>query len=155
MSARTRSIRGLVAPLLAVAIAGAIAGCGDDEGPTVVVPAPELSGSWTLVSFEQPPNPPIGPPAATGTLTLQQTASSGSEASGSYAVDLTLPDGMGGAMQIQDTGEYIIDGSDGSWAQVSDDTQLPNSIGTFTLTGGNTLTVEVTQPQTITTVWQR
>ncbi len=143
MQARFRSI---LVPLLAVALLGG--DCGDD-GPMMVNPAPDLSGTYDLVSFTQG-GVTLGDPVATGTLTANQT-SSGSQATGNYTVDITLPPPAG---QTMDAGQYT-NASDGTWTQVSSQTQA-QFVGTFTLLG-STLTVEVTQPAAAanTTVWQR
>ncbi len=143
MQVRFRSI---LVPLLAVAFLGG--DCGDD--PMMITPAPDLSGTYDLVSFTQG-GVTLVPPVASGTLTADQTSSSGSQATGDYTVDITLPPPAG---QTMDAGQYT-NASDGTWTQASSQTQA-QFVGMVTLLGG-TLTVEVTQPAPAanTTVWQR
>lgn len=150
MRARIRSI---LVPLAAVMF---FAGCGDDEGPTSVVPPPDLSGTYDLASIVGAlltggeTFTPTSVPPATGTMVVAQTLSSGSVATGTYQITLDLAGNM-----VVDNGEYTIDTSDGSWSQDSS-TQGFQSIGTFSLVG-STLTVEVTTPPAAagTSVWQK
>ena len=141
---------------LIVAAAVATTACSDDDDPVGGGgPPPDLTGTYDLVSFASPLTGglPLGPAqGVTGTFTLTQTASGGSEASGTLNVTIEVPDGMGGTNQIVDQGEFTIR-SDGSWEQ---DGQVQQATGTFSLVG-NTLTVEVTAPvQAVSTsVWQR
>ncbi len=141
MQARFRSI---LVPLLAVAFLGG--DCGDD--PMMINPAPDLSGTYDLVSFTQA-GVTLVPPVARGTLVATQTSSSGSVASGTYVIDITTPAG-----NTVDQGTYT-NSSDGTWTQASS-TQGFQFLGMVTVLGG-TLTVEVTQPAAAanTTVWQR
>lgn len=146
MRSVTRAIRPTVVPILVLAVS--LGGCGDDEGLTTVEPPPDLTGTWTLQSFTQAG---VMVPGATGTLVLDQTATSGSMAEGTYDVQIDVP----GQDPIQDMGTFTIDGATGAWAQES--STLPiQSVGTFELQG-NTLAVEVTQPAQAanTTVWTR
>jgi hypothetical protein len=59
---------------------------------------------------------------------------------------------MGGFVQTDDVGTYEADGN--SWTQQSTSQSIPASVGTFTLQG-NTLTVMVTAPLEVTTVWNK
>jgi len=139
--------------VLALTVAFAALGCGDDnpQAPGGGAPAPDLSGTYTMVSFTQG-GVTVTPPVVMGTFMLTQTASSGTSASGTVSVDITVPDGSGGFNNIVDTGTYTID-SDGSWMQTGN---ITSASGTFSLSGG-TLTVEATQPAIAanTTVWQK
>lgn len=128
------------------------AGCGDDDpGGPDGGPPPDLSGTYTLQSFTQG-GLTLTPPVVTGTFTLTQTMSTDTEASGTFAVDITVPDGQGGQNQIVDTGTYTVR-SNGTFEQDGDDQQ---TIGTYTLVG-SVLTVTVTDPPAAAsvTVWQR
>ena len=141
-----RRFRSILVPLVAVTF---FAGCSDDEGPTNVVPPPDLSGTYDLTSFSQG-GVTLTPPAVNGTIIVAETSRSGSVATGTYNLDITTPAGP-----VQDQGTYSIDTSDGSWSQDSS-TQGFQSVGTFSLVG-STLTVEVTAPAAAanTSVWQR
>jgi hypothetical protein len=81
-------------------------------------------------------------------MTVAQTSSTGSTATGTYQIDITIA-----GNQVIDNGTYSIDGSDGSWGQDSS-TQGFQSVGTYTFAGGR-LTVEVTTPPAAagTSVW--
>jgi hypothetical protein len=141
-----RRIRSILVPLIAVTL---FAGSCDDEGPTNVVPPPDLSGTYDLTSFTQA-GVTLTPPAVSGTITVAETSRTGSVATGTYAIDITTPAG-----QVIDNGTYSIDTNDGSWSQDSSTLGF-QSIGTFSLVG-STLTVEVTAPAATanTSVWQR
>lgn len=140
--------------LAAGMVAGAflIAGCGDDDpaGPGGG-PPPDLSGAYTLQSFTQG-GVTLTPPIVMGTFTLTQTTSNDTEASGTFAVDITVPDGQGGQTNIVDAGTYTVR-SNGTFEQDGDAQQ---TIGTYTL-AGDVLTVTVTDPPAAAsvTVWQR
>ncbi len=127
-------------------------GCGDDEpaGPGGG-PPPDLSGMYTLQSFTQA-GVTLTPPAVMGTFSLTETSSSGTEASGTFDVDITVPDGQGGQNQIIDTGTYTVR-SNGTFEQNGG---VQQTIGSYTLVG-NVLTVTVTDPPAAAsvTVWQR
>ena len=130
------------------------AGCGDDDPQGLGGngnPPPDLSGTYSLVSFTQG-GITLTPPAVSGTFTLTQTSSSATEASGTLSVDITVPDGMGGFNNIVDQGTFTVR-SDGTWQQTGN---IQQGSGTFTLVG-NTLTVMVTEPLAAasTSVWQR
>lgn len=143
--------RGTVFSVVACIVA--LWGCpGDDmEGPQGGDPPPDLTGTYTLVSFTQAGFTRV-PPAVMGTFTIAETSSSTSSASGTVEVDITVPDGMGGLNQIMDSGTYTIR-SDGTWEQNG---QLGQTIGTYSLVGG-TLTVVTTSPASAanTSVWER
>lgn len=142
---RTR-IRSILVPLVAVTL---FAGSCDDEGPTNVVPPPDLSGTYDLSSFTQG-GVTLNPPVVNGTIVVTETSRTGSVATGTYALDITTPAG-----QVIDNGTYSIDTSDDSWSQDSS-TQGFQSVGTYSLVG-STLTVEVTAPAAAanTSVWQK
>lgn len=129
--------------------------CSDDDpaGPGGN-PPPDLSGTYSLTSFSSVLTGGLAlvPPIVTGTFTLTQTASTGTEASGTLSVNITVPDGMGGNNNVVDQGTFTVR-SDGTWEQTG---QIQSGSGTFTLVG-NTLTVQVTSPALAasTSVWQR
>jgi hypothetical protein len=108
-------------------------GCSDNStGPSV-----NLSGAYSLVSIQFPPQPEIKPPDATGTFTL--TAST-------YTLHLVTPQGT-----LDDNGTYTINGS--NWSQSS--TITGQATGTYSL-NGSTLTVNATaQGVTSISVWQK
>ena len=146
---RKTRLRKLLVPVLA---AFAAVGCSDDDDP--MGPSggpPNISGDYLLVSFTQG-DVTITPPVAQGSLLLDETSRTDTEATGDIDLGITVPDGMGGTTNIAGTGTYTIN-VDGSWTQ--DLTSL-QATGTVTLVG-NTLTVEVTDPPTAvsTSVWQR
>lgn len=146
-------LRWAAVPMLAAFL---VAGCGDDdmEGPEGGDPPPNLSGTYSLESFSSPltGGQSVGPPVVTGTFTLTQTAVQGGEATGTFTVDLLLPDGMGGQVPFQDQGTFTVR-SDGTWEQSG---QIQQGSGTFSLVG-NTLTIVVSDPLQAagTTVWLR
>jgi len=142
-------LRGLLVPVFAACVA---VGCSDDDGPTNPIEGPpDLTGDYVLVTITQG-GITLGPPAASGTFTIDETASSDTEASGTVDLDLTLPDGMGGQNNIVDSGTYTIR-SDGTWEQSFPAQQ---AIGTYAVVG-STLTVTVTDPpvSASVSVWQR
>jgi len=109
-------------------------GCSDSStGPSV-----NLSGTYTLVSIQFPPQPVIMPPAATGTFTLTATT---------YTLHLVIP----GQGTVDDNGTYALNGS--NWSQSSSTTG--QATGTYSL-NGNMLTVNATnQGVTSISVWQK
>lgn len=111
-------------------VLGAV-GCSDSTtGPSV-----NLSGSYSLVSIQFPPQPAVTPPNATGTFTLTATT---------YTLHLVTPQGT-----VDDNGTYTISGS--NWSQSS--TITGQATGTYTLSG-STLTVNATaQGVTSISVW--
>jgi len=132
-------LRSLLVPVFAAVVA---AGCSsDDPNPTNPIEGPpDLTGDYVLVTITQA-GITLGPPAATGSFTMNQTSSSDTEASGTVDLDLTLPDGMGGQNNIVDSGTYTIR-SDGTWEQ---DFPLQQATGTYAIVGSD-LTVTVTDP---------
>jgi hypothetical protein len=138
-----RRLSALLLPLGAVALVGFTTACGDDGNGNGTNPPPEtdLSGTYQLVSITQS-GLTLSPPLATGSMTLSQT---------SYEVDLIVANQSGGQDMIHDEGTYSTSGN--SWTQES--TILPvQSVGTFSLQG-STLTVDVTSPEPVTTVWNK
>jgi hypothetical protein len=118
----------------ALAAAASVAlGCSDSStGPSV-----NLSGTYSLVSIQFPPQPAITPPTATGTLTLTASA---------YTLHLVTPQGT-----VDDNGTYTINGS--SWSQSSATTG--QATGSYSLSG-STLTVNTTaQGVTSISIWQK
>jgi hypothetical protein len=126
--------------LLAAALGIAAHGCGsDNSGPSN--PAPP-AGTYALVSFQNPPNPTLTPPIATGTLVLTATT-----------YDVTID--VQGQDEVHDQGTYSITGT--GWSQSSTTNPGVQSTGTFTYDQGTgVLTVDVTAVgvRTITS-WQK
>lgn len=111
---------------------GAIGCSNSSTGPSV-----SLSGTYSLVSIQFPPQPAITPPNATGTFTLTATT---------YTLHLATPQGT-----VDDNGTYTINGS--NWSQSS--TTTGQATGTYSL-NGSTLTVNATgQGVTSISVWQK
>lgn len=138
MASSVRTL-GLAAFTALFALAGA---CSDDEGPSG--PSVDLSGTYDLTSFEVPPNPVVGPPFVTGTLTMTATR---------YRVNLT--NGTVNPPQVVvDSGTYTVSGN--NWSQTSEgNPPLPQTIGTYTL-NGTILRVDATSAgQRTITVWTR
>ena len=108
--------------LIAALAAAALLACSDDEttGPTT-----DLSGTYTLQSFQQDPNPAVGPPIATGTLVLTATT---------YNVAINV----GGQPAVADQGTYTTDGN-----TFSQSGTLGQATGTFTQSG-NTFSTDLT-----------
>jgi hypothetical protein len=125
--------------LLASSVAVAVLGCGDNSGPSNAAPP---AGTYALTSFQNPPNPALTPPVATGTLVLAATT---------YDVTINVQ----GQDPVTDQGTYSISGN--NWSQTSTTNQGVQSTGTFTYnqTSG-LLTVDVTAfgVRTI-TAWQK
>lgn len=126
--------------LLITAVAAAAIGCGSDNSGPSNPPPP--AGNYALVSFQNPPNPALTPPTATGTLALTATT---------YNVTINVP----GEDPVTDQGTYTISGSD--WTQTSTTNQGVQSTGTFTYnqtTGLLTVDVTAVGVRTI-TAWQK
>jgi hypothetical protein len=114
--------------LLSSAMAALALGCGSDN-TSPSNPAPP-AGTYTMTSFQNPPDPAITPPIATGTLVLTATT---------YAVTINVQ----GQPEVQDEGTYTISGS--NWNQVSATNPGVQSTGTFTYNEATgVLTVDVT-----------
>jgi hypothetical protein len=113
--------------LLASTVTVAALGCSDNSGPSNPRPP---AGSYALTSFQNPPNPVLTPPTATGTLVLAATT---------YDVTINVP----GQDPVTDQGTYTISG--GNWSQTSTTNQGVQSTGTFTYNQGTgLLPVDVT-----------
>ncbi len=125
--------RGWFTLAAAASVALGATGCSDSStGPSV-----NLSGTYSLVSIQFPPQQPIVPPNATGTFTLTATT---------YTLHLVTPQGT-----LDDNGTYAINGS--NWSQSS--TITGQATGTYSLSG-STLTVNATaQGVTSISVWQK
>ncbi|MDX1390636.1 MAG: hypothetical protein R3344_15710 [Acidobacteriota bacterium] len=126
-------------------------GCGDDDpvDPGNGDPAPDLSGTYTLISIVGvvTGGMELGPAdGVTGTFTLTQTIA-GDPASGTYEVSLVLP---GGAFQDEGTYQNELDGF---WSQSGN---LQQGLGTYAIVA-NRLTVNVTDPVTASSssLWQK
>ena len=113
--------------LLASSLAVAVLGCSDNSGPSNPRPP---AATYSLTSFQNPPNPALTPPTATGTLML-----------GTSTYDVTI--NVQGQDPVTDQGTYTISG--GTWSQTSTTNQGVQSTGTFTYNEGTgLLTVDVT-----------
>ena len=82
--------------LITALAASALLACSDDEDGTG--PTTDLSGTYTLQSFQQGDNPVLGPPIATGTLVLTATT---------YNVTINV----GGQPVVADQGTYTTSGN--------------------------------------------
>ena len=126
-----------------------MAGCAEEPIEPDDTP-PDLSGSYTLVSFYVPAaGDTLRPPAVGGTFRLAQTSVVGQEASGTMdTLSITFPGGSQNAR-----GTYT-NRFDGSWEQ--EFLTGFQALGTYSVQG-NTLTVVVTQPALAvsTTVWRK
>jgi uncharacterized lipoprotein YehR (DUF1307 family) len=126
--------------LIALSVVVALVGCGsDNSGPSN--PAPP-SGTYSLTSAQNPPNPALTPPAVTGQLVLAATT---------YSVTIDVQ----GQDEVQDQGTYSISGN--SWTQISTANPGVQSTGTYTYASATgVLTVDVTASGVRTiTVWQK
>lgn len=126
--------------LLVSAMAAVALGCGSDSsGPSN--PAPP-AGTYALTSFQNPPNPILTSPVATGTLILTATT---------YDVTINVL----GQDPVNDQGTYSISGN--GWSQSSTTNPGVQSTGTFTYdptTGALTVDVTAVGVRTI-TAWQK
>jgi hypothetical protein len=113
--------------LLASSVAVAALGCSDNSGPSIPTPP---AATYSLTSLQNPPNPALTPPVATGQLVLAATT---------YNVTIDVQ----GQKEVTDQGTYSISGN--TWTQTSTATQGVQSTGTFTYsTTTGLLTVDVT-----------
>ena len=108
--------------LLAALAASALLACSDDDETG---PSTDLSGNYTLQSFQQGETQPVTPPIATGTLVLTETT---------YSVSISI----GGQPVIADQGTYTTNGN-----QFSQSGTLGQATGTFTQ-NGNTFSTDLT-----------
>lgn len=152
------------APLLAALLTGVLlaAGCGGDDPmePEPVDPAPEpgpadLSGTYTLQSFNSGAltgGTAVTPPEASGMFTVEQTSATEDEASGTFEMTVSVPDGAGGTVTLGDEGTYK-NTTDGQLEQAG---QLYQTRGTYEL-DGDTLRIDVAEPVLAIskTVWLR
>ena len=145
--------RGLLASLLAGVLLAA--GCGGDDPmePEVDAP-PDLSGTYTLLSFASAvitAGNALTPPAASGMFTVQQTSVAEGEATGTFEMSVTVPDGAGGTSTIVDQGTYT-----NGMEQLEQMGEAWQSRGTYELED-NILTITVSEPALAVskTVWQR
>lgn len=135
MRQRVRVARGWVVAAAAIAVAAGTA-CSSNGSTNPGLTAAELVGTYDLVSLTLGNNPPLGPPEATGTLTLNMST---------YNVTLVLPSGT----QV-DSGTWSVSGS--TWTQ-SSSVQPIQEQGTVSLSH-DTLTVSLNAAGTaISNVW--
>jgi len=116
---------------------------------------PDLSGSYTLVSFTSTftMGDTLTPPAADGSFTLAQTSVVGQEAMGTLDLFIMFPSETGPGTTLENVGVYT-NRFDGTWEQEFN-TGF-QALGTYTLQN-NILSVVVTEPELAvsTTVWRR
>ena len=140
---------GLRCAATAVTAAVLMAGCGEEPIEPDETP-PDLSGSYSLVSFYVPlAGDTLKPPDVSGSFWLDQTSVVGQEAMGTLdTLSITFPGGS------QNGKGMYTNRFDGSWEQEL--TTGFQVLGTYTLQG-NTLTVVVTEPELAvsTTVWRK
>lgn len=135
---RCFGVRDLTAAVVLVLIATACGSSDSSTGPGLT--AADVVGTYDLVSITFPQSPPIGPPNATGVLTLSLST---------YKVDLHLPPPTG---EVIDSGSYTVSGS--QWTQ-SSAVQNVQATGTAALSH-DTLSVNVTTAgQQVANVWKR
>ncbi|MDE2764155.1 MAG: hypothetical protein OXQ94_12595 [Gemmatimonadota bacterium] len=134
---------GVVPALVAMFLA---VGC--EEDPVKTEPPPDLTGTYDLLSLQYPNNPPVGPPVATGTFSVEQTSVEGQEATGTFAMDVTISTPP---LELTDKGSYS-NRFDGTWEQSG----ALQTKGTYTFSN-DTLAVVVTEPPLAvsTTIWKR
>jgi len=127
-------VSGWLGLAVVASVALSASGCSNSTtSPTV-----DLSGTYTLVSIQFPPQPALTPPTATGTFTLTAT---------SYTLQLNIQ----GQATVNDNGTYALNGA--NWSQSSMITG--QATGTYSVSG-NTLTVNATaQGVTSISVWQK
>ncbi|HET7470868.1 MAG TPA: hypothetical protein VFJ81_14390 [Gemmatimonadales bacterium] len=112
---------------LASSLTVAALGCSDNSGPSNPRPP---AATYTMTSFQNPPNPVLTPPTATGTLVLAATT---------YNVTINVQ----GQDPVTDQGTYTISGN--NWSQTSTTNQGVQSTGTYTYNESTgVLTVDVT-----------
>ena len=147
--------RGLAASLLAGVLLAA--GCGGDDPvePEPEAAPPDLSGTYTLLSFASAAltaGNALTPPDVSGMFTVEQTSVAGGEAGGTFEMTVSVPNSEGGTTTILDQGTYS-NYMDGQLEQVG---ELWQTRGTYEL-DGKTLTIEVVEPVLAIskTVWQR
>lgn len=117
-----------------------MAGCSSKSNPTSTGDTSALVGTYSLLSLTQG-GTTLGPPAATGTLTLT---------SSNYTVHLVIMTGPTTVDTVNDAGTYTVSGT--SWTQTSSQGQ-GQSIGSYTL-NADTLAVNVTESGIqVNTVW--
>ena len=152
--------RGLMLSFALVAGTGVVTACGgDDPMPPDDDLAPNLDGTYDLAEFTSAlvtGGLTLAPPQVSGMFTLRQPAPTGPEATGTFELSITVPDGMGGNQSIEGQGDFTVR-SDGSWEQDGVVAGAPyQGTGTYTFRNG-TFTVVVTEPplSVSTTVWQR
>ena len=139
-----RPLRALF-PVAMLVLAGLSTACSSDDPVDPDPPIePDLSGSYELVEFTQG-GVTLGPPIATGTLSMTDTR---------YTISITHPDPAnpaGPPLTTEDTGTYETSGN--TWTQESDNAGGFQGVGTYTLVEG-ILTVDVTTVGVqVLTVW--
>jgi hypothetical protein len=125
--------------LLGVVLVSAIAVAACSSSNDTTSPDVDLSGSYTLSKFQQPPAPELQPPIVTGTLVMTATR---------YKVVLNLPQ----TAQVVDSGTYtatsttLTQSSDGFFGQ---------STGTYTKSGSTLVTDLTSAGQRILSTWTK
>lgn len=141
-------------PILVTLLTLAACAGGDETVAPDPERPPDLTGTYTLLSLSAivTGGQTLSSPDVSGFFSVQQTAVTGPEASGTTMISITLPDGLGGTATLEDQGTYV-NRLDGTWEQAG---ILLQGLGTYTLQG-DILTVEVTEPalNVSTTVWRK
>ena len=117
--------------------------------------APNLAGTYDLAAFSSPlvtGGRTLEPPDVSGIFVLRQDPPTGNESMGTFEMNISVPDGLGGTTAFDDEGTYTVR-SDGTWEQAGNVNQTR---GTYTLESG-TFSVTVTEPAFAVSlsVWQR
>lgn len=135
----TPSLRRIVTGAVLTLALSACGGSDDGTGPDT---STDLSGTYTLLTFQQPPTQAFSPPVVSGTITLTATR---------YTTTINLPPGSPVPV-IQDAGTYVTSGntitqtSDGAFGQ---------SVGTFSLVNGVLSTDLTSVAGRVLTTWKK
>ncbi|HEU4641133.1 MAG TPA: hypothetical protein VFS44_01675 [Gemmatimonadaceae bacterium] len=135
---RSFGVRDLIALVILALIVTACGSSDSSTGPGLT--AADVAGTYDLVSITFPQSPPLGPPEASGVLTLSLS---------NYKVDLQLPPPTGA---VTDSGTYTVSGS--QWTQ-SSMVENVQSTGTASLSHDTLYVTVTTAGQQVANVWKR